>query len=89
MFKSFNIFISLILLLVIVAGSAFAGSQPDRTGDLSSAKNKTSVETAPQAVFPEVRYTFDPVYEDTEIKHDFIVENQGDAPLIIQSIRPD
>jgi hypothetical protein len=45
--------------------------------------------TTPQAVFPDTRYDFEPVMEGTRITHDFIIENHGDAPLIIKSVRPD
>jgi len=44
---------------------------------------------SPQAVFPETRYEFTPVMEGTQITHDFIIENHGDAPLVIKGVRPD
>ena len=44
---------------------------------------------SPRAVYPESIYRFDPVMEGAEIKHDFIVENHGDAPLVIQKVQPD
>ena len=43
----------------------------------------------PKAVFPEVKYTFPTIMEGTEIKHDFMIENHGQAPLIIQKVQPD
>jgi hypothetical protein len=43
----------------------------------------------PLAVFPEMRHTFEPVMEGEKIRHDFIVENRGEAPLVINGIRPD
>jgi hypothetical protein len=43
----------------------------------------------PGAVFPETRHEFGFVMEGSEIKHDFIVENHGGAPLVITKVRPD
>lgn len=58
--------------------TALADAQPDPT------PAKT-----PKAVFPETTYDFDSVTEGTEIKHDFIVENHGQAPLAIERVQPD
>ncbi len=46
-------------------------------------------DTVPVAVFPELKYDFDTIDEGVEIKHDFIVENQGRAPLEIKKVQPD
>ena len=54
-----------------------------------SAVVKASMNSVPQAVFPETKFESAPVFEGTEIKHDFMVENKGDAPLIINKIKPD
>jgi len=35
----------------------------------------------------ESRFKFGPVLEGTEIKHDFIVQNKGTAPLKIEKVR--
>ncbi len=35
----------------------------------------------------ERKYKFDPVLEGTRVTHDFIVENIGDAPLIIKEVK--
>ncbi|MDA8141022.1 MAG: DUF1573 domain-containing protein [Desulfobacteraceae bacterium] len=40
----------------------------------------------PRAFFPEPEYNFDPVMEGTKIKHDFVVENQGQATLVIEGV---
>ena len=64
---------------LVVDPLSAATAQPDpKTGEAS-----------PLAVFPDQRYTFEPVMEGDKIRHDFVVENQGDAPLIINNIRPD
>lgn len=44
---------------------------------------------SPEAVYPETIYRFDPIMEGVEIKHDFQIENHGDAPLVIQKVQPD
>jgi len=44
---------------------------------------------APVAVFPEREYAFGSIDEGVEIKHDFIIENQGQAPLEIKKVQPD
>lgn len=37
----------------------------------------------PAAVMPERVYTFETVPEGTEVRHDFVIENHGTAPLRI------
>ena len=49
----------------------------------------TDQQKVPKAVFQSIRFTFEPVLEGDIIKHEFIVENQGNAPLVIKNIRPD
>ena len=44
---------------------------------------------APKAVFPDLIHDFGEVFEGVEVKYDFVVENRGDAPLVIKNIRPD
>jgi hypothetical protein len=55
----------------------------------SAADINAVVNSVPQAVFAQTKFEFAPVFEGTEISHDFEVENKGDAPLIINKIRPD
>lgn len=43
----------------------------------------------PKAVYPETIYRFEPIMEGVELKHDFYIENHGEAPLVIQKVRPD
>jgi hypothetical protein len=43
----------------------------------------------PKAIFPSTRHEFGSVMEGVEIKHDFIIENHGQAPLVISKVRPD
>ena len=50
-----------------------------------SAEN--TVEQAPKAVLPESIHVFEPVVEGMLVSHNFILENKGNAPLIIESIK--
>lgn len=63
---------------------------------LSAAPSKAASTTqsavsqkAPKVIFPSTRYEFQSVMEGVEIKHDFIIENHGEAPLVISKVRPD
>ena len=84
-----TIFLHLIIWVALPLGPSFAG-QPEPSGAIHiSAKNKSSFRTAPRAVFPKRTHSFGEVFEGKEIKYDFVVENQGDAPLVIKDISPD
>jgi len=87
--KIFRVTILVVFLVAVAAVFSWAGpsAQPDNA--LSASQIKASVDKTPQALFPQSKFNFDPVYEGTEIKHDFVVENKGDAPLVITKIRPD
>jgi glucose dehydrogenase len=77
------------LLLLVPFSIALAGS-PAHLGQKPSASAvKASLASAPKAFFSRTQYEFDSVFEGTEITHDFVVENKGNAPLIINGIRPD
>ncbi len=41
----------------------------------------------PAAFFPEPRYTFNQELEGTEVLHDFVIMNKGDAPLDVQKVK--
>jgi hypothetical protein len=43
---------------------------------------------SPKAIAPEMSFTFSPVFENTIIKHNFIVKNMGNAPLEITNVKP-
>jgi len=49
----------------------------------------TASDAGPKAVYPQMQWEFTPVLEGAEITHDFFIENHGDAPLVIESVRPD
>jgi hypothetical protein len=42
---------------------------------------------APSAFIPNSQYTFSPVLDGTEVTHDFVIQNKGDAPLSIEKVR--
>ncbi len=48
-------------------------------------KNKAT----PLTFLPEPIFKFKPVVEGTVILHDFILQNDGKEPLIIESVKPD
>jgi hypothetical protein len=89
MYKKFKIAIHVMILIVLTAAFGLAGTvaQPGQTP--SAAEIKASLKKAPKAVFPQLKFEFDPVFEGTEIMHNFVVENTGEAPLVIKNIRPD
>lgn len=41
----------------------------------------------PSVLIPNSRYTFSPVLDGTEVTHDFVIQNKGDAPLAIEKVR--
>ena len=45
---------------------------------------KNSAEKRPLAVIPEQTYEFVPVVEGSLVTHDFIIQNKGTAPLVIE-----
>ena len=74
---------------LIAVSIAFAGPPVQSDPALSDSTLESALETVPKAVFPETRYNFAPLYEGEEIRHHFIVHNQGRAPLVISKVRPD
>ena len=44
-------------------------------------------DAAASAFFPETRYEFSPVLEDTKVVHDFVIQNKGDATLQVQRVK--
>ena len=84
-----NTLICLILSLMLTAGWLYAGQSASSTAPTSLAKGGTQAEIVPRAVFPVTTHAFGEVFEGVEVKYDFVVENQGGAPLVIKNIRPD
>lgn len=67
------------IFIFLTSGSLCAG--------VSNKSNEDSI--APKAAFLQRSHDFGEVFEGAEIKYDFVVENQGSAPLVIKNIRPD
>jgi len=55
----------------------------------AASQSAVPANSAPRAVFPKLQWEFEPVMEGEEIRHDFIIENQGTAPLLINRVQPD
>ena len=47
----------------------------------------TDAKTGPKAYLPENVYDFQPVAEGTEVVHEFVLFNKGDAPLDIMNVK--
>ena len=54
-------------------------------GGVFGASKQTS--PSPSIFVPESRYTFPTVIDGSEVTHDFIVQNKGDAPLVIEKVK--
>jgi len=44
-------------------------------------------DAAPSVFFPETHYEFPPVLEDTEVVHDFVIQNKGNAMLNVDRVK--
>jgi len=42
---------------------------------------------SPSVFVPESRYKFSTVIDGTEVTHDFVIQNKGDAPLVIEKVK--
>ena len=56
---------------------------------IHSIAGENNAKKAPIAFLPEQTFEFEPVIEGTEVSHDFILKNKGNAPLIIEETKPD
>ena len=70
--KLFFIFFSVVCMISFCSG-AFGASEQTLT--------------SPAVFVPESRYTFPTVLDGTEVTHDFIIQNKGDAPLVIEKVK--
>ncbi len=43
-------------------------------------------EKQPWAYFPEIQHEFSPVLEGIEVTHDFIIQNKGTLPLVVEKV---
>jgi hypothetical protein len=42
---------------------------------------------APSVFFPETRFEFSPVLEDTKVVHDFVIQNKGNETLNVNRVK--
>lgn len=90
-FKTIMLITVLILLgvqLVAVVGCSNKKSDT-ANNDKPETANNASATKLPKAVFPETKYNFASIEEGTNIEHDFVIENHGQAPLVIEKVQPD
>jgi uncharacterized membrane protein YebE (DUF533 family) len=73
------------LMIVLIAGGAIAGKAVQMTGPQDASKTHSE---QPKAVIPQMEFEFAPVFEGVQVKHDFTIENHGNAPLVIKNVRP-
>ena len=73
-----------LVAVLISALSAVSGPAADSAEATEGSRDKH-----PQAFFPQTRHDFGTVMEGREIRHEFIVENRGKAPLTILRVQPD
>jgi hypothetical protein len=76
----------LFAILLLYPAWTLAG-QPDKVSVPS--EKKSDGKGHPRAVVAQKEYQFDTVFEGVQVKHDFVIENRGDAPLMIHNVRPD
>jgi len=70
----------LLAVLALVVWPCWARAQP---------ASEVSGRPAPEAsvFFPEKAFEFQPVIDGVKVLHDFIVMNQGSAPLAVSNVR--
>lgn len=78
------------IFLVLFGACLAVGPVALMTTATAWAENQTTATPAPQPrlFFPEIKHDFGSVMEGVEIKHDFVIENKGQAPLLIHGVRP-
>jgi hypothetical protein len=87
--RTIKLSILAILLALVPLSIALAGPPALQGKHAPVTVVEAAVNSAPKAVFPQTKFEFAPVFEGEDITHDFVVENRGQAPLIINKIKPD
>ena len=77
--KTTYLIIALMSVVVACPWAAAAASSDD---------SNASALNGPKAIFPVTKYEFKPLFEGEDVTHDFVVENRGDAPLVIKKVKP-
>ncbi len=57
------------------------------TAATTASVDKASAAGTPKAVIETTSFTFAPVVEGTEVRHNFTIQNTGDGPLIIKEVK--
>lgn len=88
--KCGNVSFSMLFFVLFYAWMLIGVGDPAAVGMALASDEATPASTSkPQAVYPETTFDFGKIMEGEQIKHDFIIENKGDAPLEIHRVRPD
>ena len=66
----------------IADNSTSKGRESNRRIEIVRAKNQ-----APAAVLPARGFEFEPVPDGVEVRHDFVLQNKGNAPLTISRVK--
>ncbi|BBO75462.1 hypothetical protein DSCW_28790 [Desulfosarcina widdelii] len=82
----FRIVIPMVMLALMWGATAGFGASDQAAGKASSSAG-TTVQAAPVAVIPELKYEFTPVVDGAEVTHDFTVKNFGEAALAIHQVK--
>ena len=69
------------MMVLVITGRSFA-AEP-------KAEPETRVASGPNAVVPETSFDFGAVHEGEDVRHLFVIENKGDAPLVLLDVKTD
>ena len=81
-----SITVLLCLWITVGAFGVQAGTSADNPGNLGSKTGQVN-RTGPVAELPSPVFEFSPVIDGTEILHDFVIRNTGNAELRIKQIK--
>jgi len=77
-------------MVTVLWTAKVAANDPVKTVDEKAASPASALTVAgprPVTDIPRVSHEFEPVVDGTQITHDFIVRNTGDAPLSIHQVK--
>jgi hypothetical protein len=72
-FMKLKNYVGSVMLILVLFSNAFA-EKPEE-------KNR------PEAYFPENTFIFDKILEGTDVTHDFVIKNKGNAPLTVEKVK--
>lgn len=75
------------LARIAICGLLLAGSMGGAFCPPASAQPNLTTGGSPAVFFPEKVFEFPPVIDGVKVIHDFVVANQGTAPLAIENVR--